>query len=248
MGFGYRLKYQPRNNGAVHISEQHAFWINPFQDVYPVWKNLAEDICGTLKNSCKARHFEPFTDLENCITSMNTLPLSETNIWGINSYQGNSTMYRRVHTLMAKINPEIHCPHLSWYSEEDVNGNYKCDPKYLNQIFYHWTKQELNLFEEVGKAMGLPEISLAKNVAVEDIGECISDPVSELTRAIIISDELENLDFQCYPGQPSPLLGTTFYYFSGISLVEHFLLASQCTDAELIECMSHMLSMFTLSK
>jgi len=196
--FGYRLKYQPRNNGAVHISEQHAFWINPFQDVYPVWKNLAEDICGTLKNSCKARHFEPFTDLENCITSMNTLPLSETNIWGINSYQGNSTMCRRVHTFMAKINPEIHCPHLSWYSEEDVNGNYKCDPKYLNQIFYHWTKQELNLFEEVGKAMGLPEISLAKNVAVEDIGECISDPVAELTRAIIISDELENLDFQCY--------------------------------------------------
>jgi len=200
--YGFRLKYTPQQSvdERVMIHKQHLFWVNPYQNAYPIFdgNKISEDVCRTLWNDCEAKYFEPFNDYEECVSAMSLLPLQEDNIWGENSWKGNSTACRMIHGYMARQNPDIHCPHLSWFSEIDMNGNYKCDAKSLNANYYNWTSDEMDMFRRIGSESDLSNEALAKNVPDLEIGACMVDPKEIIIRTLLELNEFEGLDAQCY--------------------------------------------------
>eukprot|EP00977_Amphora_coffeiformis_P001575 scaffold299_cov256-Amphora_coffeaeformis.AAC.1 len=199
--FSYRLLYTPKvSRGPVRIEQEHLFWANPFQSEYPVLDvdKVAEQICSTLENNCDAEYFQPFHDHNECVAAMKTLPDKELNVHGEYNFKGNSTGCRMVHGFMARKNSLLHCAHLSWYSQMDAAGNYKCDDKVMNLTYYNWTAEELELFQQVGAEQKIFDEALARNVPEETRLECIDDTANEIFKALVNMDEFDALNGICY--------------------------------------------------
>ena len=130
---------------------------------------------------------------------MSTLPGSELNQHGVYGFTGNSTGCRYVHQWMAKMKPEYHCPHLSWSSEMDPNGNFKCDDKVLNKSYHNFTQDELNMFKTVAIEHELYTPSMVETTASNVLPECAlkSDVYEKILFNLEADGHLEQLDLTC---------------------------------------------------
>jgi hypothetical protein len=149
---GYRTTYHVADDGDsfLDVEVYRLFLTNPSQNGL---FNIEEEyipprICQILENACGAQYFH-FSSQAECISAMSTLPFVQVSDVGNYVYTGNSTGCRMIHSAMANLNPELHCPHISWFSEPDRNGNYKCDDKNLDQLYHNFTADDMKLFERV---------------------------------------------------------------------------------------------------
>jgi hypothetical protein len=102
---------------------------------------------------------------------------------------------------MAQDNPEAHCAHLSWPSQADPKGNFKCDDKILNNATFEFSEEELGMFERVSYKYGIRNVTQTRNVDPGDLGDCVTDVGQVkllLLDALDMKDEFENLDVSCY--------------------------------------------------
>jgi len=201
--FGYRYNFALGSGSTpVRVDKVHVFWVNPFVNTYvPFDQEMTSDVvCNILKNVCSEEYFAPFQNHSECVDAMNTLPIGQ---WDANShwnYKGNSTGCRAVHSFMASQNPVGHCPHLSWNQQIDPSGNYKCDDLVLDELYYNWTTDELNLFARLAAEINMFEPAQARYYPVNQQGrQCVEDPGASLVQfALTNLDEFEDLNVQCY--------------------------------------------------
>lgn len=84
---------------------------------------------NTKKKNMKQPKFPHGTDLdmETCVKMFNELPdLSYPNNANAGFLDGNSKGCRAIHAFLASSN-DIHCPHITFEAEEDINGQVKCN-------------------------------------------------------------------------------------------------------------------------
>jgi len=199
--FGHRLLFKPKtSNEPIQVDEKHVFWANPYQGDYPVLdrNKISEQICSTISEYCKADYFQPFRTQSECVAAMKTLPVMQVNAHAEYNWKGNSTGCRMAHGFMARRNFDIHCAHLSWYSQMDANGAYKCDDKVLDKTYYNWTAEELELFQKVGAEQSLFNPALARDVPQGYRHKCIEDAETEAFNALVRLEEFETLNGFCY--------------------------------------------------
>lgn len=152
-------------------------------------------LCKTLERDCDASHFVPFSNQQECVEAMSSLPVNGINKYSVLSFQGNSTGCRMVHMYMARQNKK-HCPHISYFSEEDENGNYKCDPRSFNGLYYNWTKEELDLFEDIALEKRLTHKSMARNVPSDLMDNCNNDVAVDAIKHNF--EDFDSLDMLCH--------------------------------------------------
>lgn len=80
--------------------------------------NSTMEICETLETlSSISRERDGFTSQGKCVACISALPIN---------VDANSTGYRSIHANLARERPDTHCPHISYFPEEDMHGKIKC--------------------------------------------------------------------------------------------------------------------------
>ncbi len=194
IAFGWHLEYDPQSNSPL-IFNQDTFF-NPFiENVFGFKQDeIVPDICETLESSCGEEYFR-FENQTECIKVMSELPVYEENTLGYFMYIGNNTGCRVIHAAMAKTNPD-HCPHISFDSEEDKNGVFKCDSSTANDLYYNYTEDEWNLFRKAAINNDIYDPTMIRVVPNEDKRECVTVTMEDLVPKV--EDEFEELDLTCY--------------------------------------------------
>ena len=101
-----------------------------------------------------------------------------------------------IHAQMAKTNPDKHCPHVSYTSQLDQNGVYKCDWSNTNEIYYNFTEGEWNMFFKVAIMNDIFDPNLERVVPRAEESECTPiKPEYILPKA---QDKFDSLDMSCY--------------------------------------------------
>jgi hypothetical protein len=199
---GYRTTYHVADDGDSFpdVEVYRLFLTDPSQNGL---FNIEEEyipprICQVLENACGEQYFH-FSSQAECISAMSTLPFVQVNDFGSYVYTGNSTGCRMIHSAMANLNPELHCPHISWFSEPDRNGNYKCDDKNLAKFYHNFTADDMKLFERVAAINELDDDpSLSHWIPVEDRLPCVDLGQAEILQALDDAGELQGLDIPCF--------------------------------------------------
>ena len=195
---GYRVLYGTFENAPTVIHEQHLYLSNPKYEVYfseldPT--GASQWICNILEDECGEEYFTPFNNQEECIAAMEQLPIVDYNANQDYVYTGNSTGCRFFHSLMV-FQSKKHCAHISYLSQEDDSGNYKCDEKVKNDTPHNFTQADLDLFRRVAIRNEVNESSMGS--AVDTRRPCKTVSTMETLEAFRDSGELESVDVICF--------------------------------------------------
>jgi len=93
--------------------------------------------------------------IKNCLNKLNDLP-SFTTEGSLTYMDGNSKGCRMLHSFLALSN-DVHCPHVSFEAEEDVNGSIKCIDSKGRLPSDLFTEDEIGLFHYASTLLGLGE-------------------------------------------------------------------------------------------
>jgi hypothetical protein len=130
--------------------------------------------CDTLENLCPASwELDNFTSQEECVARMESLPKLTTNDRGLVTADANSTSCRVLHSNLARQRPEVHCPHISYFPEEDRNGKIKCSQgeHYAPEDFFG--PEDFALFARAAGSGGLDATEQFKGSLTDtDLGTC----------------------------------------------------------------------------
>ena len=169
---------QIRSND-LFLSDPHYPGLLKFDDK----RTLAERICEVLEGTCGEDYYQ-FDARSDYIVKFMDLPDINLNGDGIYLLTANSMGCRAIHQAMAVIAPETHCPHVSYHSQPDRNGLYKCDAKNINKIYTNFTDEQMSDFRRVATLNGLIDPSMSKWIDVSERNPC-KDP-----NALMILDDL----------------------------------------------------------
>jgi ABC-type multidrug transport system permease subunit len=218
---GHRLKFAPPDEGTpALIDEDHAYWTNPREESFGPFDvdKISRNVCDTLQNVCSEEYFH-FDNSTQCVDAMLSLPEGEwTTSSGKHVYTGNSSICRGIHSFMARENPEANCAHLSWPSQADPKGNFKCDDKIFNNATFEFSEEELEMFRQVSYNYGIRNVTQSRNVDPGDLGDCVAD-VGQVKLLVLNAldkkDEFENLHVVCYShlqsNDATPNMRTTYW-------------------------------------
>jgi hypothetical protein len=135
---------------------------------------FAMNTCDTLENRCPAFwKLDNFTSQEECVARMDLLPIVTTNTRGLAVVDANSTSCRQLHSSLAQQRPEVHCPHISYFPEEDRDDMIKCSQSgnYAPGDFF--SLGDLALFAGAARSDGLDPVEQLKGSLTEaDLGTC----------------------------------------------------------------------------
>jgi hypothetical protein len=135
---------------------------------------FAMNTCDTLENRCPASwKFDNFTSQEECVARMESLPKLTTNERGLVTADSNSTSCRVLHSNLAQRRPEVHCPYISFFPEEDRNGKIKCSQgeNYAPEDFFG--PEDFALFARAAGSGGLDAAEQFKGSLTDaDLGTC----------------------------------------------------------------------------
>ena len=193
--YGWHMEYQAQSDSAPLILNQDTFF-NPFiENVFGFQQDeIVPDICNTLESSCGEEYFR-FENQTECIKAMSELPVYEENELGYFMYIGNNTGCRAIHAGMAKTNRD-HCPHISFESQEDKNGKFRCDNSVANDLYYNFTEDEWNLFKKAAFNNDIYDPTMIRVVPNKDKLECVTVTLEDLVPKV--EHEFEELDLACY--------------------------------------------------
>lgn len=197
--FGWQVVYNVLDNETL-VDEQHLYVSNPFFDFFAgdIDEELvSEKICETLANSCDAKYYH-FGNQSECVAAMTTLPVREVNSHGYHVGVGNSTSCRFYHSLMAVENPDLHCAHVSLPPQEDPTGNYKCDDRTRDDVYFNFSTDEWKMFQRHAVSVGIDEDSYARTVPSENRRECVEISASTILETLADANEFADLNLLCY--------------------------------------------------
>lgn len=127
---------------------------NFFDFVYENSQSLAmsSSVCSVHEFACPQEYaYNGYTDVLDCVEKMESLPFTTTNTAGINTVDSNSTGCRQLHSSMAAVSPEIHCPHLSFVPMEDTNGKTKCSVSSDFAFEDYFSQEDFVLFQRTAQ-------------------------------------------------------------------------------------------------
>ncbi|KAL9607707.1 MAG: hypothetical protein Q9167_007399 [Letrouitia subvulpina] len=98
-----------------------------------VQASIIQTLCGTTQQLCTGANTQ-YNSTEDCVRTLSQRRFGDLdNIWDDN------VTCRRIHILLARIRPEIHCPHVG------PTGGGKCVPVSYNDVYF---KDDVELFGE----------------------------------------------------------------------------------------------------
>jgi hypothetical protein len=150
--FGERLRfvYKPDLKSVTVVQQDiylpSAFWgIMVTEQINSTKYTM--DICETLETLCPIYwERDGFTSQGECVARMSALPITTVNERGLVTMDANSTGCRSIHTNLARESPDMHCPHISYSPQEDINGNIKCSESNNLSPRDFFTEGDLALF------------------------------------------------------------------------------------------------------
>ena len=89
-------------------------------------------------------------NIETCVQMYNDLPDVTYSTDGMAYMDGDSQGCRVLHSFMASTN-DVHCPHISFEREVDINGKYKCSESAFNLPSDYFSSEELGFISYVGQ-------------------------------------------------------------------------------------------------
>ena len=178
--FGHRLMFRPEGDDMIDLLTHDIYYplyfaTGLFEEGFSA-ERVALDICSTLQDNCPESYArDGYNDLDDCLARMGSLPLTNLNDQGFMASDGNSTTCRVIHANLAKNNKK-HCPHISYYPEEDINGNILCSTGYNTNFDNFFSESDLQLFQELAKENNLDsENQLVWGLQREDLASCRTD-------------------------------------------------------------------------
>jgi len=100
-------------------------------------------LCTSMENDCpNTWSFNNLSSQADCVDRLAALP---TTTGAAASYDGNSQACRSLHGMLAGLNPDQHCPHISFAPQEDPNGAIKCQTSKNVDATDLFTAQQLGL-------------------------------------------------------------------------------------------------------
>ena len=133
----------------------------------------AVQICETLQGSCPESYVrDSYVNFDDCVERMLSLPLQTYNERGVLVSDSNSTGCRIIHASLAAVDP-YHCPHVSFYEEEDAKGKIKCSEgnNFAFEDFY--TDNDLALFASLAEKNDWDPVQQINGpLAEDDAGTC----------------------------------------------------------------------------
>lgn len=106
-----------------------------------------------LKSTKKTMPPKP-TEIELCVEKLQKLPAIEGDLTYLD---GNTFGCRAVHSVMARVNPTMHCPHITFKGETDPMGRIKCEKSKQTLVTDLHTPQQLGVYAFGRTLLGLPE-------------------------------------------------------------------------------------------
>eukprot|EP00588_Corethron_pennatum_P020940 CAMPEP_0194327726 /NCGR_PEP_ID=MMETSP0171-20130528/42210_1 /TAXON_ID=218684 /ORGANISM="Corethron pennatum, Strain L29A3" /LENGTH=655 /DNA_ID=CAMNT_0039087765 /DNA_START=308 /DNA_END=2275 /DNA_ORIENTATION=+ len=202
----------------IHYPEEYISWF--FGDQLDT-KQTRMFTCSVLEKYCpgvyKRNGFEGETGRDQCLETLRNLPLVEE----FGNFRANSQSCRKYHSSFAAVN-EDHCPHLSFYPLEDVNGQIKCqdisntqrtyDDVFSKEIFKIIEAKaedhfgEKVLFREIDSGSKSPELTGSPSVSptvkkeIDELknDECVDKPgeITLNTGSISSCQEIQFLEIK----------------------------------------------------
>jgi hypothetical protein len=184
--FGERLRfvYKPDLKSVTVVQQDiylpSAFWgIMVTEQINSTKYTM--DICETLETLCPIYwERDGFTSQGECVARMSALPITTVNERGLVTMDANSTGCRSIHTNLARESPDMHCPHISYSPQEDINGNIKCSESNNLSPRDFFTEGDLALFTRAAGSFGLNSSTQFRSSATDngfgtadDRGECL---------------------------------------------------------------------------
>mmetsp|Transcript_20331 Transcript_20331/g.25135 ORF Transcript_20331/g.25135 Transcript_20331/m.25135 type:complete len:347 (+) Transcript_20331:139-1179(+) len=140
----------------------------------------ADFVCDVIVNSCRKKtgksskrsktssksSKKKSKSIKKCVNKYNELPKFDT-INGLTYLDGNSKSCRVLHSVFAETN-SLHCPHVSFEAEPDVNGFVKCNESEGRAPTDLFTPETLGSFLYAAKLLGLD----ASGVKIQVGGRC----------------------------------------------------------------------------
>lgn len=127
----------------------------------------ASHICETLEEFCPASwEKDGFADQADCIASMASLSATSPNDRRERVLDGNSTGCRLVHAALAR-KRDTHCPHISFFPEEDENGKFKCQESNNFRVDDLFDERDLMHFSLTAAAYGLNSSSQTRSATTD---------------------------------------------------------------------------------
>mmetsp|Transcript_39091 Transcript_39091/g.44575 ORF Transcript_39091/g.44575 Transcript_39091/m.44575 type:complete len:980 (+) Transcript_39091:87-3026(+) len=196
---GFRLIFDMIGEEKVTVHEENLFLSDPNYSgfIYFNQELATTYICKILEDDCGEKYFT-YDSQEECVSTFSTLPLEEVNTFGFHVYTGNSTGCRFIHSSLAKVNPEVHCPHVSFASEKDINGNFKCDDKTLDSLHYNFSTDEYEMFERTAVLARFKNKSMARWIPKDDRLACSDITPQSVLSAMKNAGELQSIEFTCF--------------------------------------------------
>jgi hypothetical protein len=150
---------------------------------------VVSHVCGILNDHCsEVMSFNGFRDVTECIDHMQTLPHVSQDSHNQTVWDGNTTMCRLLHSQLVLKNPDLHCPHISYFPKEDTDGNTKCSESYNFTDDQYFTEADLTLVSQVSTHFGLaPEANGTFYVSDSESQKCSNN-------AAITEESLLGLD------------------------------------------------------
>ena len=105
------------------------------------------------KTSKKTKDTPKPTEIETCVRKLKKLPGFDSG--ALTYIDGNSIGCRVLHSVFARANP-IHCPHITFEGEADLNGKIKCEKSEQILLTDLFTLQQLGMFDFAATVLGLP--------------------------------------------------------------------------------------------
>lgn len=106
------------------------------------------------KTSKKTKDTPKPTEIETCVRKLKKLPGFDSG--ALTYIDGNSIGCRVLHSVYARANP-MHCPHITFEGEADLNGKIKCEKSKQTSLTDLFTPKQLGLFDVAATIWGLPE-------------------------------------------------------------------------------------------
>eukprot|EP00971_Amphidinium_carterae_P324552 6450190-Amphidinium_carterae.1 len=126
-------------------------------------------VCSEMESGCPSTWTSnSLSSQADCVSRLAALPTTTGEFF---SYDGNSQSCRGLHGMLAGLNPDMHCPHISFMPQEDPNGK----TIEFSELF---TAEQMAVFELFKAENGLPASGFTASVPCESDPEfCPNDHV-----------------------------------------------------------------------
>ena len=138
--------------------------------------SMAASSCRTHEAFCPMEYAaNAYRDRLDCIEKLHSLSVTTINTHELSVVDGNSSGCRFLHSTLAALRPEVHCPHVSCIPIKDIHNETKCSKSndYAQEGFF--SEDDFFLFEQAARAAGLNATTYYKEMeSTDDLRQCVA--------------------------------------------------------------------------